>query len=227
MVDGSNKYWTLAPYHIIEKCTCKPRLMLFCCNFDSFSFLKLFYLYRVFRVICSTNSAMTQFFIAVETILFEFRFSCMNSIELCKLFRSLDHHIRSTRDNPDIYSESLTAVLVLFEEIRTPWKKWKYVIEEYLQGGAGYFSLPFNTVLTLVAKRQVVINRGRASVPVSKLRKVVTGFFKQMLEIEVKNCSRKFATDDERIVDLIRLIKVCVGTLVVYNNVLHKWYIIL
>lgn len=152
---------------------------------------------------------MMRFFVAAETVLFDFRFSSMSYTELCKLFRLLDAHIRSSRANPSLYSVCTQTVLDLLDTIKRPWKKWKYVVEKYLQGSKECFYLPFHSVLILVAKREVTLQDGIAAVPVSRLRQVVTSFFRQMLEWEVKNAQKNFHTEDERIIDLIRLIKAC------------------
>lgn len=132
----------------------------------------------------------------------------MDQQELCKLFQSLDRHLRQGKDNPGFYSDCVSKTLLIFEQIKKPWIKWRRLIEKYLQGAVECFTVPFQSVLPLIATREVTLRKGFAMVPLSKLRTVVTWLFNKMLQSEIQTASKNFCTEDERITDLANLVKV-------------------
>lgn len=154
---------------------------------------------------------MSKLLVAAETLFFDFRFSCMTYKELVKLFTTLDPFL--TRGTCDLGMTSssgshLREIFETFLSIKSAFQKWKCLVEMYLSGGEECFRVPFQTVLQLVSRRKVVIERGVANVPVWRLREVVTNLFREMLESEISVAMKNTCILDERIHKLARQIKV-------------------
>ena len=150
---------------------------------------------------------MRDFLVSSETLLFDFRFSCMSKDELFKCLRSLDQHC----NRHETYEKSMQTFLKIFADIKAKYHGWKGLIRAYLNGtSSGYLHVPFQTVLQLVAKRQVSLKSGIASVPISKLRELVTSLFMLMMSSGVSGAAEmaKVAEEDERIHILIKQLKV-------------------
>ncbi|XP_052252635.1 uncharacterized protein LOC127859332 [Dreissena polymorpha] len=165
------------------------------------------------RMTCAYDKSMTEFFITTEAILFDFRFSCMNFEELCRLFKSLDVHLlRVKRMKSDdfpllAYSNEIVSNLNAFQNIKDQFGKWKHFVHKYLEGDNDFFCLPFQHVLHLVAKRHVDLHHGVASISIGKLRDVVAGLYRKMLVEYMTQASKFLHTDDTRIRRLIHSIK--------------------
>ncbi|WAR04934.1 PRI2-like protein [Mya arenaria] len=163
------------------------------------------------RVICSKDRSISEFFILAETLLFEFRFSCMSFEELHKLFKSLDLHTRCLRrtdkGEPSLYSPEITNVLKTFYQIKRQGTSWRHVVDKYLLGSQECFSVPFYKVLPLVRTREVVLNKGDAFVPYCKLRKVAVDLFNTLMKGGIKQAQSCFQCDD-RFLDIFQQIKV-------------------
>lgn len=151
---------------------------------------------------------MSNFLVSAETALFDFRFSSMSKDELVKCFRSLDQQIRSF----DSYSEGKGHELLnLFRNMKREFNGWKRLIHKYMSGeSSDCFQVPFQTVLHLVAKREVLLNKGTASVPVSRLRELITSLFSQMLVAGIHSGKQNLQAfnGDGRILRLFRSLKV-------------------
>ncbi|XP_052803307.1 uncharacterized protein LOC128233600 isoform X2 [Mya arenaria] len=162
------------------------------------------------RVICSKDRSISEFFILAETLLFEFRFSCMSFEELHKLFKSLDLHTRCLRrtdkGEPSLYSPEITNVLKTFYQIKRQGTSWRHVVDKYLLGSQECFSVPFYKVLPLVRTREVVLNKGDAFVPYCKLRKVAVDLFNTLMKGGIKQAQSCFQCDD-RFLDIFQQIK--------------------
>lgn len=167
-----------------------------------------------FRMACANDTSMAEFFIRTEAMLFEFRFSCMTFDELYSLFKSLDVHLLRVKrmksaDFPlRAYSCEIVSNLNAFQTIKDQFGKWKHLVNKYLEGDNDFFCLPFQHVLPLVAKRQVDLHLGVASISIGKLRDVVAGLFRKMLVEYITQASKFLHTEDTRIQLLIHTIKV-------------------
>lgn len=103
----------------------------------------------------------------------------------------------------------VTRFLKVMSQIKGDNCKWRTVVRRYLNGEDCCFTVPFWTVLHLVATRQVSLTRGIAIVPVCKLRETVTSLFEELLCAGIKMASESFHTDDRRILSLFKTLKVC------------------
>ena len=165
------------------------------------------YICIYFRLASAGSKEMRTFFIAAETLLFDFRFSSMSKDELYKCFRSLDRHIKQL----DSYKEDIRQILKIFGKIKTDICSWKRLVHKYLNGEVvDCLCVPFQTVLQLVAKREVVLNKGIACVPVCRLRELVTSLFSQMIASGTQEATitAKASEEDERILQLYRSLRV-------------------
>ena len=151
---------------------------------------------------------MRSFLLTAETSLFNFRFSCMTKDELIKCLRSLDKHIRNlTLCSNHHIRKSLGILMTLKDEFHG----WKRLVHKYLNGDSNDFmEVPFQTVLQLVAKREVLLNRGIASVPVCRLRELVTSLFSQILAAGLQDAgqTKQSSNGDVRMCKLYRTLRV-------------------
>ncbi|XP_053372664.1 uncharacterized protein LOC123561011 [Mercenaria mercenaria] len=166
----------------------------------------------ILRLACCSNSDMTAFLVKAETLLFDFRFTCMTEEELCKLFKSTDYLRKGNRLKNTISSDTPLYVRQFFEtlsQIKGDNLKWRTVVRQYLNGKEVCFMVPFWTVLHFVATRQTVLKNGIAHVPVCRLRETVTSLFKELLQNGIKQAADIFHTDERRIKILFKTLKVC------------------
>ena len=157
---------------------------------------------------------MSVFFQNAESALFDWRFSCMTEQELCKLFKSLDPylHIRTCcqgNKNSKCLQDDIFDILKTFYSIREAGGQWRTVVRKYLNGElSGCFYVPFQDVLRLVQQRDVHLKNGIASVPFCQLRTVVCDLFRRFLHCGIDDATRNLQTDDERILNLMKTVKV-------------------
>ena len=112
----------------------------------------------------------------------------------------------------DTYKEKDAAcVLRAFSNIKLSVGTWTDVVRLYLkQCSSMYISLPFQSVLHLVRKRQVTLQHGMAKVSVCRLREVVKEQFYSLMQLATQQASKQLpvAMADDRLGILWRKLKV-------------------
>ena len=126
----------------------------------------------------------SQFLITAETVLFEFRFLCMNEDELKTVLKRTANRINAI--NMEI-TNTLFEILGIFNLIFNQTMSWSKVVKLYLKGDDSIcFHLPFTMVFNLVAKRHVELTNGIAAIPFTKLREIMTEIFKASLKVGIQ-----------------------------------------
>ena len=88
---------------------------------------------------------------------------------------------------------------------------WKQLVHAYLSGDSSkVLRVPFQTVLQLVAHREVLLQGGIASVPVCRLRELVTSLFSQLLDAGFLDAGQEMmnSNEDVRMSKLFRNLQV-------------------
>ena len=156
-----------------------------------------------FRIACCESAEMSEFFIRAETALFAYRISCMTEREMLhtiKLLQRYHNAIKNTAvDTLPLASSSLVHMYYTME-YATLKSSWEILVKDYMSGSNKMLMVPFESVLDLVSKRQVLIHNGFALLPVTKLCDLLVPLFRTMLVHSVKVARRKWrdAGEDSR-----------------------------
>ncbi|KAL8618804.1 hypothetical protein ACOMHN_000232 [Nucella lapillus] len=169
----------------------------------------------ILRLLMGGDPETQQFFREAETAWFDFKLSCMTEDEMNKFFGSVDKILKKTvacSQSCQVFpgSANIAGILGVFKSIKQSVGSWKEVVRLYLaQCPSSQFSVPFHRVLNLVKGRQVVLDRGMARVPFSRLREVVTEQFLSLMWGASAQASQQFpaAVADERLRLLWRKMK--------------------
>ncbi|XP_072033513.1 DNA primase large subunit-like [Amphiura filiformis] len=166
------------------------------------------------RLACANDSEMSSFFIKSETQLFCLRFTNMSSAELISLLKStyrfVHHLIRrnssrsSHKDNMMQSAEDLHFVLA---SALGNGRTWKLLVEQYMNNDFDdTISVPFEYALPLVQHREVILNRGIAFVPCTKLHQILASLFEQIVVDGLKRAKNilKQVCEDERMVNVFK-----------------------
>ncbi|KAK6166586.1 hypothetical protein SNE40_023241 [Patella caerulea] len=147
----------------------------------------------ILRLILSREEETSKFLLETEKILFDFRSSCMTQDELYKLLRSLNK-FKLSGVHKEHRVESVLSSLFLVKKLCN--NSWKMVVKKYSEcGDDEYFYVPFQTVLPLVAKRQVFLKDGMAMVPFLKLLDFLREIFSSLLTAGIKKAGCQSNTD--------------------------------
>ncbi|XP_050419505.1 uncharacterized protein LOC126832682 [Patella vulgata] len=147
----------------------------------------------ILRLILSREEETSKFLLETEKILFDFRSSCMTQDELYKLLRSLNK-FKLSGVCKEHGVESILSSLFLVKKLCN--NSWKMVVKKYFEcGDDEYFYVPFQTVLPLVAKRQVSLKDGMALVPFLKLLDFLKEILSSLLTAGIKKARCQSNTD--------------------------------
>ncbi|KAL5005853.1 hypothetical protein ScPMuIL_017011 [Solemya velum] len=156
----------------------------------------------ILRLACSEDKIIAAFFLRAETALFHFRFASMSRLELNRFFVKLDTYLTKFGDcagfpEQNVLIESLKPLQFVKKVSRT----WNTATQWYLEGSCTrFFNVPFQTVLHLVAKRTVTLQKGMAAVPFCKLHELLGNIFTMTLNIGLEKADeqRVNVLQDER-----------------------------
>ena len=151
---------------------------------------------------------MKQMLLKAETLLFTYRFSCMNRAELQNLMTQLRTIVDSAHRWHSIeFNDLLNIFRNLLHSMTI-----NELVERYFDGGSdNTIMVPFEYVLSLVAKRTVGLKKGVAQVPYEKLCILMTILFEKVLSLGVNVAKKEFSPtvlQDTRMRNLYREIKV-------------------
>ena len=108
-------------------------------------------------------------------------------------------------------NQNIQQTLDIFKQLKAEFHGWKQLVHAYLNGDSyKVMKVPFQNVLQLVACREVLLTRGLASVPVCRLRELVTSLFSQVLAAGLLDAGKKTQTsnEDARMSKLYRTLRV-------------------
>ncbi|XP_067648616.1 uncharacterized protein [Haliotis asinina] len=157
----------------------------------------------ILRLLFVADQETTDFFLQAETQLFQFRFSCLTEKEIYRLLKSTTKYVH-TIEQPcaTTYNETdIHHVLSILQAIKQSAGTWQNAAHQYMAGRSGlYFHLPFQAVTSLVSNRRVVLHRGMAKVHYDNLDEVLTGLFRSVLHLSLKQVkgARSTALQDVR-----------------------------
>ena len=170
------------------------------------------------RLLLGGDLETQTFFCQAETALFDFHFSCMSEEEMNTFFCKLDKNLCASNSKgggflkpTDFKSQDITSIAGFFSNIKQSAGSWKRVTRLYMaQCRTTHFSVPFQSVLDLLGKRQVTLKRGMARVPFCKLREVVKEQFLSLMQLAAQQASQQLpaALADDRLETLWRKLKV-------------------
>lgn len=157
----------------------------------------------ILRMAFSEHDDMWEWFENAETLLYNFRFLCMNPDEIFQCLKSVWRTVGSSVWNTDSNLFSLKGALKVLQEIPSTFDDWLDVIDKYFSGRDNeYFIVPFLYALELVSERKVMLERGRALVPFNKLHVVMTSIFQNILHFSRPQFQEIQIKLDERITKL-------------------------
>ncbi|XP_071791342.1 uncharacterized protein [Asterias amurensis] len=132
----------------------------------------------------------------------------MNATELIRLLNSTHRFLSRL---PPGCSSSCHDLLKTLKEMRAGGLTWDSIVSRYLDGSrSDSIKVPFQYVLSLVARRCVVLDRGVAEVPIADILKVMAFFFENIVldgMADARLSVRSVISEDERMVDLLHEIR--------------------
>lgn len=162
----------------------------------------------------------TKVFVESETVLFLYRFTSLSEAELLRYLgclrrfqKQLTKHLQPV--DPENVSLILPPVIMdicQFFKMLTETFDWRTLIHHYsLKSEKHFVHLPFKFALEMVAKRQVVLNRGKAVVPCSLLPQLFRWFFHSWLTygIHLAKTQHGRFIEDSRMKRISAMCKVC------------------
>lgn len=177
-----------------------------------------FFFFFLTRLLLGGDLETQNFFCQAETALFDFHFSCMSEEEMNMFFCKLDKNLHASDSKGGGFlkptgfkSQDIASIAGVFGNIKRCAGSWKRVTRLYMaQCSTTHFSVPFQSVLDLLGKRQVTLKRGMARVPFCKLREVVKEQFLSLMQLAAQQASRQLpvASADDRLRTLWRKLKV-------------------
>ena len=151
---------------------------------------------------------MWKWFENAEMMLFNFRFLCMKPEEILQCLKPVWRTIGRLTWNSDFNLLSLKGALKVLEEIPSTCT-WPEAIDKYFAGNdEEYFIVPFLYALELMRKRKVILDRGKALIPFSKLNNVMTSIFQNILHFSRPRFQEIQRKLDERIIKLFHQLQV-------------------
>lgn len=126
---------------------------------------------------------MKDFLLRAETELFCYRFSNMNTSELTHILKSTHKFVSSCLGFQSCAKdEALCDLYMTFEMIYASLGSWKTVVKKYMKDCTREtFQIPFQLALSLIASRQILVTKGLAQVPFSKLHVILSYLFRSVL----------------------------------------------
>ncbi|XP_071101155.1 DNA primase large subunit-like [Haliotis cracherodii] len=166
----------------------------------------------ILRLLFVADQETTDFFLQAETQLFQFRFSCLTEKEIYRLLKSTTKHVHTTeKPCAATYNEAdIHHVVSILQAIKQSAGTWQNAAHQYMTGRNGqYFQVPFQAVTSLVTNRNVVLHRGMAMVHYDNLDEVLTGVFRSVLQLTLKQASeaRRAALQDVRMKRCAKMLK--------------------
>ncbi len=132
----------------------------------------------------------------------------MNAKELICLLKSTNRFLSHL---PPSCTSSCRDLLKTLREMRAGGLTWESIISKYLDGSrSDFIKVPFQYVLSLVARRCLVLERGVAKVPIADILKVLAFFFEKIVSdgmADARLSVRNIMSEDERMVDLLHEIR--------------------
>ncbi|XP_046555482.1 DNA primase large subunit-like [Haliotis rubra] len=166
----------------------------------------------ILRLLFVADQETTDFFLQAETQLFQFRFSCLTEKEIYRLLKSTTKHVPTIKQPcATTYHETdICHVLSILQAIKQSAGTWQNAAHQYMAGRSGqYFHLPFQAVTPLVSNRRVALHRGMAKVHYDNLDEVLTGLFRSVLQLALKQVkdARSTALQDVRMKRCAKVLK--------------------
>ncbi|XP_071823307.1 uncharacterized protein [Apostichopus japonicus] len=136
-----------------------------------------------FVLVCCEDVEMKDFLLRAETELFCYRFSNMNTSELTHILKSTHKFVSSCLGFQSCAKdEALCDLYMTFEMIYASVGSWKTVVKKYMKDCTREtFQIPFQLALSLIASRQILVTKGLAQVPFSKLHVILSYLFRSVL----------------------------------------------
>lgn len=171
----------------------------------------------ILRLVCAGDSFSRKVFVDSETMFFFYRVKSLSEKELVRYIRCLrrfQNQLRQYLDSTSEYQNLSFSSSVIFDIWRfltmlTEIFDWRTLIHHYVNKSSSHFvAMPFEFALELVAKRQVVLHRGKANVPCTQLPELLRWFFKSWLSYGMNLAEKQL----DRVIDdrkMERLFKVC------------------
>lgn len=145
-----------------------------------------------------------RWFVSQETAMLRYRLQQMNAENRLEREEFLSHCLRA------LSSESADSIRLLGSVEKAALMDQLRAIHPPEVLAEDFYNCPWELVPDLVAKRAVLLNRGRALVPRSECASIVLNRFKEELELSLEALSREIPfLRDDRIVPLLDALRRC------------------
>ncbi|KAK3082675.1 hypothetical protein FSP39_002306 [Pinctada imbricata] len=151
----------------------------------------------ILRICLSSDPDASVFLRHAENHLFRIRLQSFTEREMFRFLRKTEAGLQRLVDTKDSTAGRAAYDIVLRVKGDYHWKNVvKFCMMETMNPK---FFIPFESALKLVAKREVTLSCGMASIPYKYLREILVQCYDDFLREEIKELSQRNSTEDVRI----------------------------